>query len=71
MRIDRVDRLTIQVHELYFPGADFYFGAPNPEAWREILDWCVASGIECNRGRGTRLRFSKEEDVTAFLLRWS
>jgi len=71
MRINRVDQLTIQVYDLYFPSANFSFGAPSAEVWREIQDWCVASGIECNRGRGTRLRFSKESDVTAFLLRWA
>lgn len=71
MKIDRVDNLTIQLHDYYFPGASFSFGAPSERTWRKILDWCLDSGIDCWRGRGTNLRFAREEDITAFMLRWS
>lgn len=71
MRIDRVDRLTLQLYDHYFPGGNFMFGAPNASTWHKMLKWCYDAGIECNRGRGTILRFHKESDVTAFMLRWS
>jgi len=70
--IDRLDRLTLLVSEYYFPQwIEQGYGAPKESSWRQIFEWCLDCGIECNRGRGTTLRFHKETDVTAFMLKWS
>ena len=75
MKINRKDNLTLQIYDLYFPsdrakdGA--WTGAPSPDTWWAMMEWARMNCIVCRRGRGTDLIFEREEDITAFVLRWS
>ena len=78
MKIDRKDNLTIQIYDLYFPGqypnttgTKNWYGAPSMDTWWTIMEWARKNSIACRRGRGTDIVFDREQDVTAFVLRWS
>lgn len=81
MKIDIVDQLTIQIYDRYFPSsrpiaggcekADGWYGAPSTDTWWAMMEWARKNNIVCNRGRGTRVTFAHEQDVTAFVLRWA
>lgn len=78
MKIDIIDNLTIQIYDHYFPGqypnttgTKGWYGAPSMDTWWAMMEWARKNDIICNRGRGTRVIFAHEQDVTAFVLRWS
>lgn len=80
MKIDIKDNLTIRVYTHYFPGvattsggfgADSWYGAPSTDTWWAMMEWARKNNIVCRRGRGTDVIFERNEDVTAFVLRWS
>jgi hypothetical protein len=71
MRIDIVDRYTLQLYQPYFPGNESYYGAPSSDDWWSMMEWARMNSIVCRRGRGTHLIFERKEDVTAFMLRWA
>jgi hypothetical protein len=81
MLINVKDNLTLQIYAHYFPSsrpiaggwekADGWHGAPSPDAWWQMMEWARKNSIVCRRGRGTDVIFEREEDITAFMLRWS
>ena len=74
MKIDIIDPLTIQIKsptQMVAIGGDVWYGAPSDDEWYEIGAWAFKNDIVCNRGRGTRVIFAHEQDVLAFVLRWS
>lgn len=79
MKFNIKDKLTIQIYTRYFPGvkpttggfgADSWYGAPSSDDWWAMMEWARMNCIVCRRGRGTDLIFEREQDVTAFMLRW-
>lgn len=80
MKIIRKDTLTLQIYDGYFPGvkpttggfgSDAWWGAPSSDAWWKMMEWARMNDIVCRRGRGTDVIFEREQDVTAFVLKWS
>ena len=74
MKIIRKAALTLQIYDGDFPGQSaqrMWWGAPSSDAWWKMMVWAQKNGIVCRRGRGTDMIFEREQDVTAFVLRWS
>lgn len=69
MKIDRKDSLTLRVLDDTPNGT--WLGAPRPDAWWEMMEWARKNDIVCRRGRSVELIFERDEDITAFVLRWA
>ncbi len=70
MKIDILGDRELLVSDYYRAEVDtMIYGAVSESKWKEMIAWMQHNQIEHFR-QGSRLKFKRDQDVTAFLLRW-
>ncbi len=70
MKIDILKDRELLLSDYYRAEVDtMSYGAVSESKWKEIIAWMQHNQIP-HRRRGSNLKFERDQDITAFLLRW-